>query len=213
MTTDPGLVDILRELQNQSRELVTIREGITAQNSWMSFLSRHGWDFIVIFLADVAAAVVVLVTFESWKERDRQHTERAQRVLTKIGPHMTPLIQFLEQMATNVSSTQYATPWSSQRSKLGEDFSDSSLLPGSLDWQYPGGAELLAGFVTMRQLMTRAGATMASGSYSSTPALLEAARKVESLRQRQFETYGSGKTRKTWVRFFWFERFRRSHSK
>jgi hypothetical protein len=152
MAVDPGIADLLRELQNQSSQLESIRKGIELQNSVKAFAWLHLSDLVIITIADIIAAGAVLITFESWRETDRQHTERAQKILSKLSPHMQPLLLFLGSKIAVNNQVSYAAPWS-HSSQMWADFSDPSLLSGALDWRYPGGEQLNLAFQKLKQLM------------------------------------------------------------
>jgi len=202
MAVDSSLLDILKELQNQSLELAAIRTNI-AKNS--SSIYPHVVDFLVIFLADICAALILLFAIESRrearKEDHRDAAERAKGILEKLGPHMRPLIQFLEEIKKEGSSVLSATPWASERSRMRKDFSDPILQSGSLNWQYPGGEELSSAVAEMLQSIKSIGQNMGSGPSPATIKLLEAVQKVDALRRKQVDQYAPGSLRKAWLFF------------
>ncbi len=207
MSTDPNLVDLLqqiqKELHSQTEHLNAIQTGFASENSSSSAWLHHLIDFWVILFADIGAAVVILVTFESWREKDRQHTERAQRILSKLGPVLPSFIQNLTRLVPQMQAapnTGFAMPWGSN-SSMNALLTDPELSPGSLDWEYPGGANLKAALTDLRNQIGAIDRLPTGAAFSRVQKVLDKAQALGKIQDSHLNKYARGKTTLTWSRF------------
>lgn len=212
--TDTQIVEIMREIQKDlhgsAEVLNAIRSELANQNSFRAQTLSHFVDFLVIFAADVSAAVAVLVTFESWRERDHQNMERAHRVLAKMGPNLSVLIPSLERTIPEMMaapSTVFSMQWGGIRSAIHNWLEDPDLSRGALDWEYPEGETLKDAFHEMRDRIRGVGTTTGN-LIAEVQEILKAARRVEQIQNDQKSLYVGAKISTTWRRFLsWIFKF------
>jgi hypothetical protein len=168
MASNPNLLEVLKHLDQTIRENLNQLAAALIEfkrSDVSSPLLYHVVDFGVILVADILAAMFVLVTFESWRERDRMNVEKAQRILEIIGPACESLISSIPSCLPGMKSAPN----------------------GAHYWEYPDSQMTLDALSDLQKKYNQTAPTMSGIALPAVEAVLASALSLNKIRKAEVE--------------------------
>jgi hypothetical protein len=192
MASNPNLLEVLKHLDQTIRENLNQLAAALIEfkrSDVSSPLLYHVVDFGVILVADILAAMFVLVTFESWRERDRMNVEKAQRILEIIGPACESLISSIPSCLPGMKSAPNGAHYLSWRMDpdLHSERFHHDLNAGSIYWEYPDSQMTLDALSDLQKKYNQTAPTMSGIALPAVEAVLASALSLNKIRKAEVE--------------------------